>query len=48
VYFTAGINGEKDGLFGEIVPIPEPATIVETAFGLLALAGLKFRRLLHA
>ncbi len=32
VYFTAGINSEKDGLFGEIFASPEP--------GSLALAGL--------
>lgn len=48
VYFTAGINNQTDGLFGEIVPTPEPATIYGTAFGLLALAALKFRRTLHA
>lgn len=48
VYFTAGIDGQQDGLFGKIIPTPEPATIIETAFGLLALAALKLRRLLHA
>jgi hypothetical protein len=45
VYFTAGINGERDGLFGEITPsIPEPATLIETASGLIAFALMKFRR----
>ena len=45
VYFTAGINGERDGLFGEIAPsIPEPATLIETASGLIAFALMKFRR----
>jgi uncharacterized protein (TIGR03118 family) len=46
VYFTAGINNQKDGLFGEITlaPIPEPATIIETASGLIALALASVRR----
>jgi uncharacterized protein (TIGR03118 family) len=39
VYFTAGINEEQDGLFGEITAAtPEPATIFGTGFGLIALA----------
>jgi hypothetical protein len=25
LFFTAGINGEADGLFGEITPSPEPS-----------------------
>jgi uncharacterized protein (TIGR03118 family) len=45
VYFTAGINDQADGLFGEITTTtPEPATIIETASGLIALALLRFRR----
>ena len=45
VYFTAGINNQADGLFGEITTTtPEPTTIIETASGLIALALLKFRR----
>ncbi len=44
VYFTAGINGEQDGLFGEITLTPEPATIVETATGIIALACAGLRR----
>ena len=45
VYFTAGINDQADGLFGEITPsVPEPATLIETASGLIAFALLKFRR----
>ncbi len=44
VYFTAGINNQNDGLFGEIVATPEPATILETASGIIALALLRFRR----
>jgi uncharacterized protein (TIGR03118 family) len=44
VYFTAGINDQQDGLFGEITLTPEPATIVETATGVIALALAGFRR----
>jgi uncharacterized protein (TIGR03118 family) len=44
VYFTAGINDEKDGLFGELTSaVPEPSTIVGTASGMLALALTKLR-----
>ncbi len=44
VYFTAGINGEKDGLFGELTATaPEPSTIVGTASGLIALALSKLK-----
>ncbi len=43
VYFTAGINGEQDGLFGDIVFTPEPATIVGTASGLVFLALSKLK-----
>ena len=44
LYFTAGINNQQDGLFGEITEVPEPATIFGTASGLLALALSKVRR----
>ena len=44
VYFSAGINNQADGLFGEITEVPEPTTIIETGFGLIALAFSKFRR----
>jgi uncharacterized protein (TIGR03118 family) len=44
VYFTAGINNQKDGLFGEISLVPEPATIFETAFGLVAVVLSRFSR----
>ncbi len=51
LYFTAGINNQQNGLFGEIVaaaaPIPEPATIFGTAFGLLSLVLVKVRRAVH-
>ena len=43
VYFTAGINGEQGGLFGQITEVPEPITIIETASGLFALAMMKIR-----
>lgn len=44
VYFTAGIDNQQDGLFGEITETtPEPATIFETASGLIALALFKVR-----
>ena len=44
VYFTAGYNNQKDGLFGAITPVPEPATIFETALGMLGLVLLRARR----
>jgi uncharacterized protein (TIGR03118 family) len=47
VYFTAGIDNQQDGLFGEITagpsPVPEPTTIFETASGLIAFALYKVR-----
>jgi uncharacterized protein (TIGR03118 family) len=36
LYFNAGINGEKNGLFGTITAIPEPATVWT---GVLTLVG---------
>jgi uncharacterized protein (TIGR03118 family) len=38
LYFTAGINDETDGLFGEIVPSPEPASFLLAGIGVLSLA----------
>ncbi len=38
LYFTAGINDEEDGLFGEIAPTPEPAPFLLTGIGILALS----------
>jgi uncharacterized protein (TIGR03118 family) len=43
VYFTAGINSEQNGLFGEITEVPEPASIIGTASGLIAFAVMKIR-----
>jgi uncharacterized protein (TIGR03118 family) len=39
VYFAAGINMQNDGLFGEIVVVPEPGTVVAVLAGLLLLSG---------
>jgi|SRR5579875_3710081 uncharacterized protein (TIGR03118 family) len=44
LYFTAGINGQKDGLFGEIVLTPEPGTVLVTGLSLAVLFALKRRR----
>jgi uncharacterized protein (TIGR03118 family) len=48
VYFSAGINGQADGLFGKIDVTPEPSTIVGTATGLIALALSKIKRPLRS
>jgi uncharacterized protein (TIGR03118 family) len=37
LFFTAGINGEADGLFGRLDPIPEPGTLGTVG---LVLAGI--------
>jgi len=48
LYFTAGIPGdgmvEDHGLFGSIVPTPEPGTLALLGSGLLALIGTARRR----
>lgn len=47
LFFNAGINGEADGLFGEIQMVPEPGTAVLVAFaaaGFLASTRLSKRR----
>jgi uncharacterized protein (TIGR03118 family) len=45
LYFTDGLNGEKDGLFGAIT-VPEPSTwaMMLTGFGGLALLAARRRR----
>jgi uncharacterized protein (TIGR03118 family) len=39
LFFTAGINGEANGLFGSIQVLPEPATLLTAVFA-LAMAGI--------
>jgi len=38
LYLTAGLNGEQNGLFAQIDPVPEPASVVLIAAGLSLLA----------
>lgn len=44
VYFTAGINNEKDGLFGTLKAVPEPATLALFGAGLFGLGATRCRR----
>jgi uncharacterized protein (TIGR03118 family) len=44
LYFTAGINGETQGLFGTIRPVPEPMTLSLLGIGLAASAFARRRR----
>jgi uncharacterized protein (TIGR03118 family) len=43
LYFTAGIDDETNGLFGEITLTPEPAPFVLAGMGVLALALTRIR-----
>jgi uncharacterized protein (TIGR03118 family) len=38
LFFTAGINGEANGLFGDLVSVPEPATLALMGIGLFGAA----------
>jgi uncharacterized protein (TIGR03118 family) len=44
VYFTAGINGQQDGLFGRIDPTPEPLSVGLSGLGCLLLCAFAARR----
>jgi len=44
LYFTAGINGEADGLFGNLGATPEPGTLTLLGTGLASLVGYGLRR----
>jgi uncharacterized protein (TIGR03118 family) len=43
LYFTAGIDNQADGLFGEITQTPEPSPFILAGMGLLPLALLSLR-----
>jgi uncharacterized protein (TIGR03118 family) len=43
LYFTAGVNNQKDGLFGSIQVVPEPGALWLAAAGLLLILGARFR-----
>ena len=44
IYFSAGSNGEADGLFGSLTPTPEPSTFALAAFAFIGLAAWGWRR----
>jgi uncharacterized protein (TIGR03118 family) len=44
LYFAAGINGEADGLFASLRPVPEPSTFVLLGGGALSVCCVRRRR----
>ncbi len=44
VYFTAGINGEADGLFGRLAVAPEPGSLALVAIAAMALGFVRRRK----
>ena len=44
LYFTAGLNGEADGLFGGLSSTPEPGTLTLLGTGFASLLGYGLRR----
>lgn len=44
LYFAAGLNGERDGLFGSLKVVPEPSSLALAGFGVVGLATYGFRR----
>jgi len=47
LYFTAGLNGEADGLFGSLQVVPEPSTALLLGGAFLLAAALRRRLALH-
>jgi uncharacterized protein (TIGR03118 family) len=48
LYFTAGINDQKDGLFGSLRFVPEPSSFVLLALGGLSIGLLQVARRRHS
>jgi uncharacterized protein (TIGR03118 family) len=44
LFFVAGINGEQDGLFGKLDPVPEPGTLATAGFILVGAFSLRVLR----
>jgi uncharacterized protein (TIGR03118 family) len=44
LYFTAGPDDESNGLFGVLIPAPEPASLAVFGAGLIALYAVRRRR----